>query len=109
MIYSPGMRRYSPRDWAVLILIGLAVLYYFNPGILRQPAGLGTAVQNLLIRLIVLAVSITVHEFGHAAVAYYLGDPTPKAQGRVSLNPLHHLDPLGTFMILFGPIGWGKP
>lgn len=103
------MRRYSPRDWAILILIGLAVLYYFNPGILRQPGRIQDAIAAILIRLVVLAVSITVHEFGHAAVAYYLGDPTPKSQGRVSLNPLHHLDPLGTFMILFGPIGWGKP
>lgn len=103
------MRRYTPRDWAVLILIGLAVLYYFNPGILRQPARIQDAISAILTRLLVLAVSITVHEFGHAAVAYALGDPTPKSQGRVSLNPLRHLDPFGTFMILFGPIGWGRP
>jgi Zn-dependent protease len=56
-----------------------------------------------------LIVSITIHEFAHALVAFKLGDPTPKLQGRVTLNPLAHLDPLGSLlMILFG-FGWGKP
>lgn len=103
------MRRYSPRDWAVLALVGLAILYYLDPSIFRQPGNIQTAVYGIAVKLLVLAVSITVHEFGHAWVAYYLGDDTPKRQGRVSLNPLRHLDPMGTFMILFGPIGWGKP
>ena len=109
VVYCAGMRRYTPRDWVILALIGLAVLYYINPGIVRQPALIEDAIYGLFIKLLVLAVSITVHEFGHAGVAYALGDPTPKHEGRVSLNPLRHLDPLGTFMILFGPIGWGKP
>ena len=56
-----------------------------------------------------LIVSITIHEFAHALVAFKLGDPTPKLQGRVTLNPLAHLDPLGSLlMILFG-FGWGRP
>jgi Zn-dependent protease len=103
------MRRYTPRDLLVLGLIGLAVLYWLDPRILQQPRRLDQVIYDLGIKLLVLAVSITVHEFGHAVVAYKLGDPTPKDEGRVSLNPLHHLDPVGTFMILFGPIGWGKP
>ena len=49
------------------------------------------------------------HEFAHAYSAYRLGDPTPLHDGRLTLNPLAHLDPLGTLMILFGPIGWAKP
>lgn len=53
--------------------------------------------------------ALTFHEFAHAYSAYRLGDPTPKMQGRISLNPLDHLDPLGTLMILFAPIGWAKP
>ena len=109
VIYCLRMRRYTPRDWIVLALIGLAVLYYLNPGLLRQPGRIDEALYNMAVKLLVLAVSITVHEFGHAGVAYYLGDSTPKREGRVSLNPLRHLDPIGTFMILFGPIGWGKP
>ncbi|MBI6546190.1 MAG: site-2 protease family protein, partial [Cyanobacteria bacterium NC_groundwater_1444_Ag_S-0.65um_54_12] len=53
--------------------------------------------------------SITLHEFAHAATASYLGDPTPREAGRVSINPLVHLDPLGMLMIIFGPIGWARP
>ena len=54
-------------------------------------------------------VALTVHEMAHAAAADYLGDPTAKWAGRVSLNPLRHLDPLGTVMLLFAGFGWGKP
>jgi Zn-dependent protease len=103
------MRHFSPRDWVVLVLIGLAVLFYLNPDIFRRPERIDQTLYELGVRLLVLALSITVHEFGHAAVAYWLGDDTPKRQGRVTLNPIRHLDPLGTFMILVGPIGWGKP
>lgn len=69
---------------------------------------------NLLLLLLSLIVAITIHEFAHAWVASLLGDPTARLLGRVSLNPLRHLDPLGSIMMLvtvlsgFG-IGWGKP
>lgn len=56
-----------------------------------------------------LLLAITVHEFSHAWVANYLGDPTAKRAGRVTLNPLAHLDPLGTIMLLLVRFGWGKP
>jgi Zn-dependent protease len=57
---------------------------------------------------IVLAISI--HEAAHAYAADYLGDPTPRSLGRTTLNPLAHLDPLGTLVILVtGFFGWGKP
>ena len=56
-----------------------------------------------------LVVAITFHEFSHALSATLLRDPTPKSQGRLSLNPLAHLDPLGTAMILFAGFGWGRP
>lgn len=56
-----------------------------------------------------LVVGITVHEFAHAAVAYRLGDPTAKLEGRLTLNPQSHLDPLGTVALLFLGFGWGKP
>jgi Zn-dependent protease len=61
-----------------------------------------------------LIICITIHEFAHAYSAYRAGDDTPKHQNRLSLNPLDHLDPIGTFMMVmsslvgFG-IGWGKP
>lgn len=61
---------------------------------------------NLILALVIV---ITVHEFTHAWVANYFGDPTAKLQGRVTLNPLAHLDPIGTLMIFLIRIGWGKP
>ena len=57
---------------------------------------------------IALILSVTIHEFSHAYVAYKLGDPTAKNMGRMTLNPLAHLDPLGTLSLLFLGFGWGK-
>ncbi|MFH1967404.1 MAG: site-2 protease family protein [Patescibacteria group bacterium] len=62
-----------------------------------------------LILATILVFSITIHEFAHALMADRLGDPTPRYKGRVSLNPLHHLDPIGTLAILLVGFGWGKP
>ena len=56
-----------------------------------------------------LILSLSFHEFAHAWVADFLGDPTPRRQGRVTLNPLKHLDPLGTVALLLVSFGWGKP
>ncbi len=64
---------------------------------------------SALLLLPALLIAITVHEFAHAFVADRLGDPTPELQGRLSLNPLRHLDPIGTVMLLFFRFGWGKP
>lgn len=64
---------------------------------------------SFLFWLIGLTVAITVHEFAHAYMADRLGDPTPRLQGRLTLNPLAHLDPIGTLMLLFVRFGWGKP
>jgi Zn-dependent protease len=56
-----------------------------------------------------LVLAITIHEYAHAVAADKLGDPTPRSQGRLTLNPLSHLDPLGTLALLFLGFGWGKP
>lgn len=56
-----------------------------------------------------LIIAVTVHEFAHAITADHLGDPTPRSQSRVSLNPFKHLDPLGSLMLLLIGFGWGKP
>ncbi len=58
---------------------------------------------------IILAVSIGLHEYAHAYVSYRLGDPTPKLQGRLTPNPLKHIDPIGFLMIFLIHFGWGKP
>lgn len=56
-----------------------------------------------------LLVALTIHEFAHALVATRLGDPTAKLEGRLTLNPIAHLDPVGTIFLLLVGFGWGKP
>lgn len=56
-----------------------------------------------------LLVAISIHEFSHAWMADRLGDPTPRINGRLTLSPLAHLDPIGTLMLLLTRFGWGKP
>lgn len=56
-----------------------------------------------------LLYSIIVHELAHGWVAYGMGDPTAKERGRLTLNPLRHLDPIGTAMLFFFGFGWAKP
>ena len=63
----------------------------------------------VLSTLFALLVGVGFHEACHALMANSLGDLTPKRQGRVTLNPLAHLDPAGTMMMLFVGFGWGKP
>lgn len=57
----------------------------------------------------ILIISLTIHEFAHAYITDKLGDPTPRAKNRVTLNPLAHLDPLGTAALFLIGFGWGKP
>jgi Zn-dependent protease len=59
--------------------------------------------------IVSLVIVITIHEFAHAWTSNFLGDPTAKLAGRVTLNPLKHLDPMGTLMMFLIRIGWGKP
>jgi Zn-dependent protease len=65
--------------------------------------------STLISRLIILVIALTFHEFMHAAVADRLGDDTPRRTGRLSLNPLRHLDPLGSLMLIVVGFGWAKP
>lgn len=64
---------------------------------------------NLIFMLPAIVIGLTVHEFSHAYASSKLGDPTPRFQGRVTLNPLAHIDPLGMIALLIFSIGWGKP
>ncbi len=59
--------------------------------------------------IIAVLIALTVHEYAHGQVAYWLGDPTAKYEGRLTLNPVAHLDPLGTLMFFVISFGWGKP
>ena len=58
---------------------------------------------------ITLMIAFTFHEYSHAYVAYKFGDPTAKKQGRLTLNPLQHLDPIGTLLIFIAGFGWARP
>ena len=72
----------------------------------RDPLHLLTILGAISVALL---IAITIHEFTHALVAYGLGDGTAKRLGRLSLNPVAHLDPIGTAMLFLAGFGWGKP
>lgn len=82
-----------------IMLLALVIQYTANPGML----------YSLLISAPGVLIAITFHEFAHAFVADRLGDDTARREGRLSLNPLDHLDPIGTVLLLFAGFGWGKP
>jgi Zn-dependent protease len=100
--FRRAMHRFSTRDILVLLAIAALFLWQFAPNLLRDP-------EDLFIRVAAIIVAITVHEFNHAFVAHALGDLTPKLQGRLTLNPLSHLDPIGTALLFIAQFGWGKP
>lgn len=69
----------------------------------------GLNIIEILSLAVILLVSIWLHEYAHAYVSYRLGDPTPKIQGRLTTNPLKHMDPIGFLMIFLIWFGWWKP
>lgn len=64
---------------------------------------------TIISRALILVIAFTIHEFAHAWTANAFGDSTPRINGRLTLNPLAHLDPLGSIMLLFVGFGWAKP
>ena len=89
-----------------IIYVIIAILVVFSVvNYTRNPMEL----VALLLTLPGVIIAITFHEFAHAFAADKLGDDTPRLQGRLSLNPLAHLDPIGSLMLLFARVGWGKP
>lgn len=67
------------------------------------------ALYLFAIRALVTLIVIPFHESAHALVSWLLGDPTAKQAGRLSMNPLHHFDPVGTVCMLLGGVGWARP
>lgn len=86
----------------------LAILAFFalKDGAFNDPF---SWLMNIAIMLPGIVIGLSFHEFAHALVAYKLGDDTPKIQGRVTINPLAHIDPIGLLAILLIRFGWGKP
>ncbi|MBU0511190.1 MAG: site-2 protease family protein [Chloroflexi bacterium] len=64
---------------------------------------------TLIARILVLLTAFSVHEFAHAWMADYFGDDTPRINGRLTLNPMAHLDPMGSLMLILAGFGWAKP
>lgn len=64
---------------------------------------------SLLAKVVILLIALPIHELSHALVAYRLGDDTAARRGRLTLNPLKHLDPIGSLLILIAGFGWAKP
>jgi Zn-dependent protease len=99
-------RFFRGNGFSIILIVILAINMIRGSGIFSDP--LGWLWSTLLI-LPGIVIGITIHEWGHAWTAYKLGDSTPKLQGRVSLNPARHVDPVGLIALLFIGFGWGKP
>ncbi len=89
------------------MLIVLALLLGNN--LLNSNQSIGEWLFDQILFLPAILVGLTFHEAAHGYASYWLGDPTPKLQGRLSLNPLKHIDPLGFLALFFAGFGWGKP
>ena len=87
--------------YVIIVILALYTFVQFS----NNPAGL----INLIMTIPGVLIAITFHEFAHGLAAYKLGDNTAKMEGRLSLNPLDHLDPIGTILLLVAGFGWGKP
>src|SRR6195952_2838019 len=108
---------YRRRPTAAVKFWGVAVTATSVHSPTTEPRGMDLTPEKIrwiLIYVFVLLISVALHEFGHAIMAHKLGDDTPSRQGRVTLNPLAHADPVGTLLLPiiggisgFGGFGWG--
>lgn len=67
------------------------------------------SLHGMMIRIIAVTIAFSLHEAAHAFASYLLGDPTARRMGRLTLNPLAHIDPVGLMCLIFFGFGWGKP
>ncbi len=74
-----------------------------------MPGLLGLSAPILISRILTLIIAFTIHELSHAITATQLGDDTARRMGRLTLNPLAHLDPIGSLLLIFAGFGWAKP
>ena len=100
------MRKLSGGNFIFILFLIYMVYRSFQSGTFDNP---GTWLFLTLLKLPAIVIGITFHEFAHAYSAYKLGDQTPKAQKRVTLNPLSHIDPIGIIALIFIGFGWGRP
>ena len=88
----------------IYVILGLMVIRT-----IYQYATVEGALLALVLTIPGVLIAITFHEFAHAYAADKLGDETPRHQGRLNLNPLSHIDPIGFILLIFAGFGWGKP
>jgi len=100
------MRRISGGSFVFILFIALMAYNLIVTGQFSNPAQWFYA---MALRLPGIVIGLTFHEFAHAFSAWKLGDMTPKAQGRVTLNPLAHIDPFGILALVLVGFGWGRP
>lgn len=100
-----GPNPYRKLKW----MIGLVVGLYLLDLMLTGPRQGLESMMNMAITVPILIVSLSFHEFAHAWMANFLGDDTAKRMGRLSLNPMAHLDLFGTLLLFFAGFGWAKP
>lgn len=96
------------RNWDLSMMVLIIILAFssFRNGAFSSPM---EWLMNKLMFLPAIIIGLSLHEYAHAKVAYKLGDPTPKMQGRVSINPLAHIDWVGFASLIFVGFGWGRP
>ncbi len=107
-----GWRNWSQRTWILILVVAALGFWFFRDRFSSLVMGQGSLLWlagQFLAPLIVILAAMPVHEAAHAAAAVWLGDETPREQGRLTLNPLRHLDPLGTILLLVVGMGWAKP
>lgn len=93
------MRRFFSKEMIFLVVL------LFGMNIVRG----GFDLMGMLVSLPGIIIGLSFHEFAHGAVSYALGDPTPKMQGRLTISPLAHIDPIGFLALMFAGFGWGVP
>jgi Zn-dependent protease len=99
----------TPIQWVGLA--ALILLFLYQSGLFPS-TGAAAAVGDLIDQLPFFAaiiLAVTIHEFSHARIATWFGDDLPRRMGRLTLNPLAHLDPMGSLLFLVAHFGWGKP
>jgi len=99
----------TPIQWVGLA--ALIILFLYANGVFGS-GGPASALADLVDQLpffVAIILAVTVHEFSHARIATWFGDDLPRRAGRLTLNPLAHLDPLGSLVFLVAHFGWGKP
>ena len=96
------------RNWDLSMILIVIILAFssFRRGAFSTPM---EWIMQELMMLPAIIIGLSFHEYAHARVAYKLGDPTPKMQGRVSINPMAHIDWIGFAALIFVGFGWGRP